>query len=432
MSKPPGTSELPSVRLISSSSHHEDDDQDQDERPVTQAGPSSDAVEAVMPEGIIQTANSDAQRSTSVPHIEPVKQPSSALPEPASVLPEPTTIPTQGERPRVASNADREQPTANTMGSVANRRSASSFHIFGNGDGAESMYDSYARPRSPRRARKTSSFVRLSMNSEGAAEIITKDTLSPSPPRPQPTMYTFDGKGSVGASQSEAASGPLPAPRLGTSLQRASSGRSRDSRSWEFWCDKECRSELESKAEKDSSGSAANAISLLRSASGRSILGAVPNKRNSVLAGHDGPNKRMRRDQRGPLQRSSTHNGRLQGKGQGTTSGKPVPRLKDTKSALSTYIPGNDSDKENWSPGSVTHFDDQYPDEVSRSARRRVPQSSKLRNAPAQLRTEAADPEDDPELAAFMRAGNSSDESSGKEDLDCVQGLLSLSQGNWR
>jgi hypothetical protein len=36
------------------------------------------------------------------------------------------------------------------------------------------------------------------------------------------------------------------------------------------------------------------------------------------------------------------------------------------------------------------------------------------------------DPEADAELAAFMKGGRKS------EDLDCVQGLLSLSQGNWR
>ena len=42
------------------------------------------------------------------------------------------------------------------------------------------------------------------------------------------------------------------------------------------------------------------------------------------------------------------------------------------------------------------------------------------------------DPEADPELAAFMRSGRKSNSISEEEELDCIQNLLSLSQGNWR
>lgn len=46
--------------------------------------------------------------------------------------------------------------------------------------------------------------------------------------------------------------------------------------------------------------------------------------------------------------------------------------------------------------------------------------------------SEIADPEADPELAAFMGGARKSNSISSEDDLDCVQGLLSLSQGNWR
>jgi len=41
------------------------------------------------------------------------------------------------------------------------------------------------------------------------------------------------------------------------------------------------------------------------------------------------------------------------------------------------------------------------------------------------------DPDQDPELVAFMRDHRKSSSISGEEELDCVQGLLSLSQGRW-
>lgn len=234
-------------------------------------------------------------------------------------------------------------------------------------------------------------------------------------------------------------------------MQRSTSGRSRDSRAWEFWCDKDARTELEDKAEKDSSGSAADAIGLLRSASGRSILGAVPTKRNSLLSRHPSDLKRSRLEsKRPPLQRSHTSFGRLQGKPKGVT--KPQPEPKYSESALSIYIPGSDSDKENWSPNSERPTSG-LPSSYVASMRQTQPERAVLgesRNAgnasmprafgrglpkPSKHESpddENGDPEKDAELAAFMRSGGKSNSTSSEDDLDCVQGLLSLSQGNWR
>lgn len=296
-----------------------------------------------------------------------------------------------------------------------------------------------SKPRSPQRARKTSSFIRLSMNSHGSAELTAKNTSSPSPPRPL-VSFPMDASGGTPISSFDASIGQGPAATTRTDLRRVPSGRSQDSRAWEFWCDKDCRSELEEKAEKDASGSAADAIQLLRSNSGRSILGPVSAKRNSTME-HGSTLKRMRREGHMPLQRSSTSSGRLQGKqlpAPGATT-KTLPKLKGSKSALSVHVPGNESDKENWSPQSDLHSDqssnvgegDAMEDAASRVLGRRSTGFASTNSRSGKHR-ETIDPENDPEIAAFMKSGRESDKVSGHEELDCVQGLLSLSQGNWR
>lgn len=229
-------------------------------------------------------------------------------------------------------------------------------------------------------------------------------------------------------------------------MQRSSSGRSRDSRAWEFWCDKDARSELEDKAEKDASGSAADAIDLLRSTSGRKVLGTLPTKRNSYMSRQSTSTKRARLGGKPSLlQRSSTSLGRLQNKPlNGTTSNSnPARKLKHSESAVSVYIPANDSDKENWSPESTEHpdastlngrvsVDRHLSDHVAVSTHqdRGVLSARKPRSSLSNDGND--DPEADPELAAFMRGEGKSNSISEEEELDCVQNLLSLSQGNWR
>ncbi|KAH9828527.1 Lysine-specific histone demethylase 1A [Teratosphaeria destructans] len=252
-----------------------------------------------------------------------------------------------------------------------------------------------------RRLKKTSSFVRLSMSSDGNASVVTKDGESPSPPRPPPVINL---------------------PGIRSTQGRAASGRSRDSRAWEFWCDKDSRSELEEKAERDSNGDAANAIGLLRSASGRSILGSIPNKRNSLLSRAPSQIKRQKSgtDERQPLQRSQTSFGRLQGKA--SSNIHKAPKLKHAGSAKSIHIPGNDSDKENWSPDSDRPFSS-HPADQSSLSRPVEPLATDDKGSTGAVGTVAGDrapggenmdPEKDAELAAFMgrggkRASTSSD-----------------------
>ena len=293
-----------------------------------------------------------------------------------------------------SSSASADDPSL-TVGYLANRRSELSLQ--------RSLSVNCMPPPVPavrRELRKSSSLIRLSMDSEGKAMVTTKDASSPSPPRPQ--QHRLPGN----TSSSEDLSS-LPPPN---GLKRSFSGRSRDSRSWEFWCDKESRNELETAAVRDARGSATGAIGLLRNASGRSVLGTLSSKQNQI---HPDSNKRQRHElKRSTVQRSSTASARLQDSHGARDAHAPAVSLKRSE-----------SDKENWSPhngSSESRFSDPQRNSTKRS------ESSK------HLIEGRTDPEADPELAAFMGRGKKVTKASGDDDLDCVHGLLSLSQGNWR
>lgn len=350
-------------------------------------------------------------------------------------VPQPDSRPLLSSLTSMPSTHPPEQ--APQIGYLANRRSAPPARDYS----PNTIWPSIASVVSfDRKLKKSASFVRLSMNAEGKAEIVTKDASSPSPPRPHNTYML---------PQPSAALSDVPVVDFSRSsgLHRSSSGRSRDSRAWEFWCDKESRSELGTAAEKDATGSATGAIGLLRTASGRNVLGSVASKRNSAAGQPAHPAKRSKLDhKRAPLQRSSTSQGRLQGK-----TGHAVPNLKHSESASLVRVHGNDSDKENWSPssdGASDNFgrestastrppqDGQMPD--NKSSRRALAETGNSRGRVSKSRkpvgggdkSSASDPENDVELAAFMRGGKQN--ASAGDDMDCVQGLLSLSQGNWR
>jgi hypothetical protein len=337
-------------------------------------------------------------------------------------------------------------PSSANYGYLANKRRASSFK-------EEPEAPEYLPGReqisvidSDRRLKKSSSFVRLSMTSEGAAKIITNDSPSPSPPRPSQQL-----RQSLNSSQ-----GPgIPSLDLtrvsrdnATSLRRSASGRSRDSRAWEFWCDKDSRNEIEEQAEKDASGSAADAIGLMRASSGRRVLASLPSKRNASVLRQPSAKRTKLDHPRPSLQRSNTSAGRLQHGVE--TVAKPGLQLKYSESGASIHIPGNDSDKENWSPernllpssqpvmgsgggkhgrqGRTALGESRSAGNTGKPGRtsKRPPQTPRQRAATGKV----VDPDQDPELAAFMRDRKSSS-ISGEEELDCVQGLLSLSQGRW-
>lgn len=337
-------------------------------------------------------------------------------------------------------------PSSANYGYLANKRRASSFKE--DQEAAEYLNgrEQITVGGSERRLKKSSSSVRLSMTSEGAAKVVTKDSPSPSPPRTSQQLSQ-----SLNSSQGPGVSS-LDLSRVSrdsatTSLRRSVSGRSRDSRAWEFWCDKDSRNDLEEQAERDATGSAADAIGLIRANSGRRVLGSLPSKRNASVARQPSAKRTKFDHSRPSLQRSSTSAGRLQ-HGVETVS-KPGLQLKYSESGASIHIPGNESDKENWSPERVLLPSSQpvVGSSTGKQGRRTVLGESRTvgnvgkpartsKRPPQTPRPRAAtdkvtDPDQDPELAAFMRDHRKSSSISGEEELDCVQGLLSLSQGKW-
>ncbi|RFU23772.1 hypothetical protein B7463_g12565, partial [Scytalidium lignicola] len=290
--------------------------------------------------------------------------------------------------------------------------------------------------------------VRLSMSLEGKAELVS---TVPSPVhfksvRPSSSESTLRQKRTRGLQRSFSAVpfGSVPKNPSGESLvPRLLSGRSRDARTWELCCDTEARDELTKQAENESSGSAVAAISLLRSTS-NSALKCNPQKRNVPPAktGSTGWTKRQK------LERSQSSLARLQTPD--VIPLKPSQPTSDTGKDGLMRSPSGDSDKEN-----------RIPYEISGNPRRRLLPSSRTdkrgsskrilednHNIPTHAvgfgiekkrrRGTHTDPvvfEDDeneevPEdVERFMRGEISP---SKKGDLDCVQGLLSLSQGNWR
>jgi len=224
------------------------------------------------------------------------------------------------------------------------------------------------------------------------------------------------------------------------SLERAlrkPSGRALDSRAWHFWADRDSRSGLEEKAQQEISGSAAEAIGLLRSASGRSILGCLGNKRSSLNNIDENPSKKPRR---APLlQRSQS----LQNWSTGPQglSKRSSQGLKKAQSGLGIRMFTADSDKENWSPDRQTEFENTSTYVAEYGRRRSTITPGKLLSgieeharSARSLSSNGEEEEDDEEVAEFMRkdSDRKSDSLSEEEELGCVQGLLSLSQGNWK
>ncbi|GAO16146.1 hypothetical protein UVI_02040410 [Ustilaginoidea virens] len=233
-------------------------------------------------------------------------------------------------------------------------------------------------------------------------------------------------------------------------------GRSRDVQAWESCADSEKRDELMAQAEHESSGSAIAAISLLRSSSG--ILQPSSAKRNASVSRPPRPHQAKK----AKLSRASSTFARLE-------TGKPAvdpEKLRQNtagKVNVSMLVSPTDSDKENWSPDEdgTPHrghrrqplpgrpeFKSTNPRRAGRVLRdQKVPPmlGNRANTAPCRpsLATSKASPsvrifedgnpgqrnrrEDDVER--FMRGEVSP---SKKPDMDCVAGLLSLSQGAWR
>lgn len=279
--------------------------------------------------------------------------------------------------------------------------------------------------------------LRISMSSDGKAVIRTDD--EPSPSKNRISMFSTRKSRFAGLRRSNSAI--LPAtPRVASSEKERMFGRSRDPRNWESVFDTDARSAL------STPGSAQSAPhstpGLLRSQGQRSLTRSLSSRQNAFANNSpshpDTPVPLQTGDKRRKLSRTVSSLGRLESNranalGQVSGNSLKMPKLfgNSKKNNEDFEFHNGDSDKENWIPGTrisnvrrrTMSSNMQRPalkDTNSKSRRSRLSQAHQQRKAA---------PEVDPEVSAFMTNGSSA---SQEEDLDCIQGLLSLSQGAWR
>jgi hypothetical protein len=296
---------------------------------------------------------------------------------------------------------------------------------------------------STRPLKRAHSFVRLRTNEDGTARIVTDLDKTPSPPhiKTSPAAFSRAAAGlrrsysAAGLNDRLAAARGEPSPKMPRTLSNI--GRSRDSRAWEFWCDPDSRSttSLTTRAEQEGSGSAADAIGILRA--NRKILAQNQARQNTPIVSRHSSHKVIGsssvKKSRGSMQRASTINGRFS--------------TKDHKNGgdetESDEFPQTESDKENWEP-EVTPSQRRYQvstPPAARRARQILGENTDVMSQTASLGALLArekgkgiiDPEQDDELRSFMGGDDMSGRSLGSaEEAGCVEGLLKLSQGQWR
>lgn len=296
--------------------------------------------------------------------------------------------------------------------------------------------------------KRAHSFVRIRTNEDGTARIVTDLDKTPSPPHLKGSPAAFS-RAAAGLRRSYSAAGlndrlaavarGEPSPKMPRTSSNA--GRSRDSRAWEFWCDPESRSttSLTTRAEQEESGSAADAIGILRA--NRKILAQNKARQNTPLKSRSSPRKVLGssgiKKSRGSIQRASTVNGRFSTKEYQKKSGDSTEE----------EFPQTESDKENWEP-EVTPAPRRYQvatPPAARRARKILGENTEVMSQHASLGAMLArekgkggksiiDPEQDDELRSFMGGDDMSGRTSlgSAEEAGCVEGLLKLSQGQWR
>lgn len=337
-------------------------------------------------------------------------------------------------------------------------RRSSSFII--HQDGAKSNLDSAVRPHEPpvkprgatslpSTLRRSSSQLKLSTSFDGKAKVIT-GSESPSPPKvraPRPVTGLQRSQSAIEPSRKPGEEVPSHAFR---SPKRLMTGRSRDARTWEFYCDNDVRDALTEQAEREKKGSAASAIGLIRSRSNTALASNL-NKRNTNIPKLDS-SKRSKVDEAKPqkrkLDRTTSSVARLQTSGSSKQAVQTAPKKPKSSSQSDLLVDPGDSDKENWEPGTQTRV--QRRGRPVNTANHAIKVQSVLKESlyiPSQStsldafldRSNDVSPSTDQENAAnHEEVDEVTDLASGgglareTDDFDCVQNLLSLRQGAWQ
>ena len=306
-------------------------------------------------------------------------------------------------------------------------------------------------PLLPDTLRRTSSLVRLSTSLEGNAKVAIGN--SPSPPKmraPRPVTGLQRSQSVIEPKGNEAMASHSFLP------QKASMpGRSRDSRTWEFYCDSNARDALTQQAEREQNGSAVNAIGLIRSRSNKA-LALNPHKRNSHPEKHESTKRLKANDvitHRRKLSRAKSSVARLQTV-ESSAENPNAGQGKPWKPSQTELDYSGDSDKENWEPGTRSRAQHRRPGpgpfpsgRVAKAVleeslrvpsqsssldtlmkRKNASSSKALKSGASGSKTLDRDERVDEEITASTATSQLPRES---EELDCVQNLLSLSQGAW-
>ncbi|KAI1447937.1 hypothetical protein F5Y02DRAFT_415326 [Annulohypoxylon stygium] len=331
----------------------------------------------------------------------------------------------------------------------------------------------------------SSSQVRLSLSLDGKAELVSSQ---PSPPCPAQMQLPGEAdtlppvRVSRTLHRSRSALPGITLPPISTLTAhlppQLTRGRSRDVHAWESCCEADTRDELTKLAENESSGSAVAAISLLRSSSSSASLSNLIHSQNSPNVLQSNPNKRnapqnkpCHREgttKKPKLSRATSSVARMQTlppaslvDAAAAVTAVLDPEKKPSKGSLSVILsPGGDSDKENWSPDEDSNPNCRRPmpspkpaarspigknprrvgrvlGEHDATARRTLLFGSRSNTAPLSKPRDSLsifeDKENSPKQngEAGKRAQGELSPSK-RPDMDCVAGLLSLSQGNWR
>ncbi|OQE19931.1 hypothetical protein PENSTE_c014G04316 [Penicillium steckii] len=286
---------------------------------------------------------------------------------------------------------------------------------------------------------KSRNALRIAMSSDGKAVIRAEN--EPSPSKNRAAMFSVRRTRLSGLRRSSSAIFPAT-PRAGTTEKDRSFGRSRDPRNWESFFDTDARSALSTP---NSSQTAPNASpSLFQSRSNRTLSRSISGRQSFVSVHADAsrtPISQAMGEKRRKLSRTVSSLGRLETERNRSLnqSSKPSKRLTSQPGKQDLDLDAGDSDKENWLPGTrATPIRRRPASQVQRPALREANRNRGLgimpnggkRNRPFASGTQAKAPTElSADVSSFM-GGNSG--GSQEDDLDCVQGLLSLSQGAWR
>ena len=309
--------------------------------------------------------------------------------------------------------------------------------------------------------------VRLSMSLDGKAKIRTKDSETPSPPKARAVAPAAIPRpqGTLQRSKSMVSTMELSKGTTQSMPMKSTIGRSRDARTWEFFCDSEVRDALSAQAERERRGSAAGAINLIRSNSKKALLqrsksneafrGPLTPKAGSGNAQKATTQSSQKLKSKPHLSRATSSLARLQANRDESKGGsQETMHLNKRDSATRPLSPSGDSDKENWEPGSQASHVRRRPviaadrrsrsilsenhqilshssglDRTLASSKAPVRANASKSNRANEENISAQDKDEDEEVSAFMGGSNVPNE---EEDLNCIQGLLSLSQGAWR